>query len=289
MSLNSTDQGIPERIADGFVRDQLILGGAGGFEISPDPSRVPAIPLDHLLVVEIQDVFNLSGFERPRTPLVVGQGSLADVPEPTDIHNVPLKFPGTEYRIPQELAYLEDMLTTCASVEQAINPNHDDYYAYLTLERTWVEKGLTQRTPKIHSDGLQGARVQPKVRTEHGYLLADDYPPEFFAHPFDMTGIDVNVHDMDMVYAAQAQEEATVSFGPEDIVLFDSYNLHRARQATRSGVRGFFRVTYADPARQFDRQGNTVNTLFSDEYHTHGWEFQKRGKVTLSPPPNLRH
>ncbi len=283
-------QEIPDRVSRGVIDDQVVLGEHGGFDIPSDPSRVPHIPLDHLIVVEMPDVFTLQGFERPRAPIVVGKGDLSSVPYPIDIHNLPIKFPNTRYRVPNELGCIADILATCVSTEESINPAHAEYYAYLSLERSWVDKGRAQRTPVIHSDGLQGPRVQPKVRTEHMYQVVDGYPPRFFVHPFDMTGIDVDVHDLDQVYTTQADDNATVACAPGDIALFDSYCLHQARTAPASGIRGFLRLTFADPRRQFNRQGNTINKLFEKEYATEGWEFQVRDKLALAAPPpnNLR-
>lgn len=281
----SETQGIPARVAQGFISEQVVLGGREGFDLDHDPARVPQIPLDHLIITEMDEPFDLSGFERPREPLLVGYGDLSNVPYPIDVHNMPIKFPNTQYRVPGELGYLEDILTTCASVERTVNPNHDDYYAYLSLERSLVEAGQSQRTPVVHSDGLQGPRVQPKVRTEHMYQITDAFPPRFFVHPFDMSGLDVDAHDLDQVFPSQSRHEDTVSFNPGDIALFDSYCLHQANVAPEDVVRGFFRLTYADPRRQFNRQGNTINTLFEEEYRSEGWEFQIRDKLNLASPP----
>lgn len=266
----------------------LHMAHQGGYELRMNPALVPQLPADHPTILEISDVFDLQRFSTPRSPIRIGSASLEDVPSPIHVHNMPIKFPHTEHRVPAELGYLQELLDTCASVEASINPHLDESYAYLTIQKGPVTAGKTQRTPSLHSDGLQGQRIQPKVRAEHGYLLVDSYPPCFFPQPFDLEGIDVDVHDVDVVFAQQVDEELAVQFEPNDLVLFDSYCLHRAIPATEGVVRGFFRLTYTHPSMKFDRGIKTVNGLFEEEYARHEWVFGEKEWPTLTDPPSRR-
>jgi len=275
---------IPARVTLGYIENPISLGEEGGFDLAHNPHLVPHIPPDHPIVAEMSEPFTLGGFERPREPIVIGDADLSRVPDGIDIHNIPIKFPGTEYRVPNSLGYLSGALATCASVEHTINPAENDYFAYLTLERSKVLAGDTQRTSVVHSDGLQGKRVQPKVRTEHMYQAVDGFPPTFFIGALAMDGLDVDTHDLDKVFPGQVQTLETRVYDPNELVLFDTYNLHEGGRAPVPTMRTFFRLTYA--VRQFNRRGNTTNALFAKEYEETGWEFQIRDKLTdLASPP----
>lgn len=261
------------------------MGDQGGYELDADLRLVGQFHPDHPTLQEVSDTFDLRHFSIPRKPIRVGHWSLEEVPEEIHVHNMPIKFPHTEHRVPAELGYLKELLTMCASVETAVNPHLDESYAYLTLQRGKVSAGKTQRTPSLHSDGLQGQRIQPKVRAEHGYLLVDSDPTLFYPQAFDVEGVDVNMHDVDVLFASQVDEERALQFEPGDLILFDSYCLHRAVAAEEEVTRGFFRLTYTHPSMKFDRGIKTVNALFEDEYVRDGWVFGEKEWPTLIDPP----
>ncbi len=261
------------------------MGNHGGYELDIDPRLVPPLPSEHPTFREISDVFDLSHFSTPRRPIRIGRATLEEAPALIHVHNMPIKFPHTGHRVPTELGYLKGLLDTCASVEAAINPHLDESYAYLTLQKGPVAAGKTQRTPSLHSDGLQGQRIQPKVRAEHGYLMVDSDPPLFYPQAFDLEGVDVNVHDVDVAFAGQVDETQAVQFDPGDVILFDSYCLHRAVEAQEEVIRGFFRLTYTHPSMKFDRGIKTFNALFEEEYARHEWVFGEKEWPTLIDPP----
>jgi len=264
----------PERMQSGFIKDAVVLGDKGSF--APEPKILSLSPEQEttLIVEEVGTVFSLRGFEHPRSPLVIGQGALSGTPVGTRISSLPLKFPNTGYRIPSELSSIRNVLERCISFEHTINPEVRDYYAYLTLHRTDVSLGEIQRGAVIHSDGIQGPRIQPKVPIERGYSLVDRFPPRFFTHAFDMSGVDADHHVLDPVFESQADVARSVAFSTDAIILFDTYCVHQAVPATEEGPRTFLRLAYS--TRQYDRLGNSINHLFEEEYKEEGWNFQPR-------------
>jgi hypothetical protein len=202
------------------------------------------------------------------------------------VSSLAVKFPGTKYRLPNELNALTPALVQAAGFEQAINPDLDRYYAYLTAERTWVEGGQVQRGPAIHSDGIQGPRIQPKAPVERGYLAVDCWPPRFFTHGFDVTGVDPDQHLLDRMFTAQADSERSIVVPINTLIAFDSYAVHQAVSADRSGWRSFVRIAFS--TRKYDRLGNTINPAFADEYLAEQWHFQPRPLPNLPSPPRYR-
>ncbi|MES2971253.1 MAG: hypothetical protein V4702_02960 [Patescibacteria group bacterium] len=256
------------------MRQALILGEQGGYNLDLDPQFAPGAPDGSLIARDINTIFDLHGFEEPRMPYVVGEADFSQVLIGTKYNSVPLKFPGSEYRVPKELACIRYILELCASHEQGLNPRVDEFYAYLSLQRSEVIQGQRQNSGGLHSDGLQGRRIQPKVMIEHGYSATDRDPTLFFPQVYDMDGVDIDTHWMDDVFAGQTDREKRISFAAGQVTVFDAYCVHQAVPATSTGPRTFFKLTFAN--RQYDRAGNTINLLFADEYLRESWAFGPR-------------
>ncbi len=224
-------------------------------------------------------------FSEERVPFAIGSGSLAEVAIGTNINSLPIKFPGTEYRIPAELSGIRQLLETCVAFNRTVDHTEGSRYVYLSLQRTYTTPGRKQRSEKIHVDGIQGPRIQPKVEVEHGYVMVDRDPTIFFPGPIDMSNIDVDVHDMEQVFAQRVDRGRSMSFPVGTIAMIDGCCVHEAIASSQAGPRGFFRLLYA--ARPYDRIGNSFNALFSEDYEKQGWQFQTRQMPTnLLPPPS---
>lgn len=265
---------LPERTSIGIVKKGVVLGDRGGYSLDVNSDFVGEIPWESPLIRDVHTVFTLEGFERPRAPFGIGQGDLSRVEHGTEFFGLPIKFPGTEYRVPNELECISAILELCASFEGRVNPHVNEYYTYLSLYRTYISTGERQLTAGLHSDGVQGRRIEPKLPIEHGYAVTDSYPTHFFPQAFDMTGIDVNVHLLDAVFESQVDRDNVVTNEPGTVIFFDAYCVHQAVPAADSGWRAFLKVMYTP--RQYDRLGNAVNQLFTKDYDREGWEFQPR-------------
>jgi hypothetical protein len=125
----------------------------------------------------------------------------------------------------------------------------------------------------VHLDGLQGPRVQPKQLIDHDFLAVSTDPPFFFPEPIDLGDISPDTHFLDD-YLGTIDRTRAVRFPASSIVVFDSLCPHQAAPAELAGWRSLAKLAYG--VRQYDREGNTINMLFADDYDAHGWQFQPR-------------
>ncbi len=248
------------------------MGAHGGFDLSIHPISLGEVEINSPILADMNSPYALEKFHRMRTPIVVGRSSFEGLPLGLRIHDLPIRFPGTGYRVPDELQAIRDTLEICASFEAAINPDVDDYFAYLTLQYTDVEPGTSQRISTTHVDGFQGPYRQPKIRPEHGYISVTRDPSFFYAQSHDFDRLDINQDDVPAVLAETSREDAALRCNPNDIVLFDAYTPHRGVVTETPGPRGFLRLRYCDPAHHANRQGRTKNLLFEAEYEEVGWK-----------------
>lgn len=234
------------------------------------------------IVHDVGEIFDVSGFASPRPPLVLGPAPLSHLSDGLRISSLPLKFPGSGDRLPAELDSLQAIVEQAASFEHAINPRVERYSCYLTVQQTTVTAGETQRGAAIHSDGIQGPRIQPKQPIERGYLVVDRVPPRFFVQGYEMTGVDPDRHLLDRIFETQSRDDAAVLVPAKTLVLFDSYCVHQALPAQDPGPCAFLRLAYS--TRQYDRLGNSVNAAFDEAYRLHSWRFEPRPLPELAEP-----
>jgi len=262
-----------ERLLSGLAPSNVTaLGEHGEFSIIPDAHDAPKLREDSPILHDINTTFSVEGFAVPRTPLKIGETaleSLQELPEEIAIADMVIKWPGLGYRVPTEVAALRGLLQNCANVEASINPHIDDFFAYLTVQRSVVQAGKKSRSNEPHSDSVQGKRIQPKQIIEHGYTMTDTDPTRFFTHGFDLTGVDPDRYWLNAFFNDQANLGSSVQFNPGDVVLFDAYSVHDGVPSEQTCLRTFLRLIYS--VRVFDRLGNTVNKLFD-----YDWDFQPR-------------
>ncbi len=205
----------------------------------------------------------LDGMHRP---IVTGVRPSAlfsqDCPSVLDM---PIKMPGDkEYRLPSELNQFQDLVSKVAGLEHSVNSSIDLCYAYLTIDQGWVNPGDTQRTDGWHVDGFQGARVFPKVESDHSYIVQDKYPTHFSLQDFRLSHLDPEKDNFFWEMDRQALGAPTWRARPYEVLMMDAYTVHKAAVAHEGGFRTFFRLTYS--VRQFDRLGNTINPIFNYDW-----------------------
>lgn len=247
------------------------VGAAGGFSISPQ-GPVPELP-DSPILTDIGTVWDPDRFAVARGPISLGyleERARFSTSSTTTVSNLPVKFPGSDYRVPSELACATEALQLCITCEHAINPEVDEYYAYLTVDRGRIPAGLTQRGVDIHADWLQGQRVSPKTPIEHGYFATDRDPPRFFNQPFYLRASDIETDSFNAAFEAQARPRCAVRPDPYEVLLFDAYSVHGAVPASTTGTRTFLRFFYSV---RIDRRfaSGTHNSLFD-----YDWEIGAR-------------
>lgn len=247
-----------------------ILGLKGGFTLQARPISQP-LPASPILD-DIHTIWDQTRFARARHPIPVTRlqhpeaFSASAAPSCADM---PIKFPGQNYKIPAELQQFRESLQACVDFENAANPHAADYYAYLTIDQRPVERNKSQRPLGLHSDSVQGARIQPKVEIEHTYLCVDRDPTSFMAQSFNLEGYDADRDWLNAVFDLQADPAKKMALDPYTVAFFDAYTVHTAELAKEDGMRTMLRLIYS--VRQFDRLGNTHNALFDYQ-----WDMQPR-------------
>jgi hypothetical protein len=253
---------------------KLPLLSAEGVHLEPRPeASFPDIPLTSPIIRDLNTVWDLKKFLVPRIPVSLGtlseteleQFSRWGVPRVLDM---PIKFPGSDFRLPKELAQFAPVIQRIADFEAQVNKNcFDEYYAYLTIDQGEVGTGTLQREAPCHVDGFQGARWNPKVRINHSYTVGDVLPTMYYPQPFDFSQLDEAKHDFFWEMNRQvalANSAFTWQSKPAEITLMDAYSVHRGIEAPRPMNRTWLRLSFE--VRQFDRLGNAHNPMFNYDW-----------------------
>jgi|AGTN01.2.fsa_nt_gi hypothetical protein len=257
------------------------------------------IPTESPIIQSLNQPFDLKNFKTPRRPVSLGlltpeemrilsTPSLAG-PRTLDL---PIKFPGSDGRLPAELAMYESIARRVFNYARAINPRcFDEYYCYFTADAGWVKPGQLQREAPCHVDGFQGARWRPKVRGNHTFTVSNAVPTAYYEQVFDFDLLDEAVHDFFWEMNRQVSLTNGVhAWYPADgeMTLMDCYSVHRGTIARRRLFRTFLRFSFE--VRIFDRLGNAHNPLFQYDWPMVPRDIEALNLVAFDPTcdPSLR-
>jgi hypothetical protein len=252
-----------------------------GFEIVADASknRIGILsPFDSLIIADLNSGWDTAKFLVPRLPVDLGtldqEERLAfSRPGAPRTLDMPIKFPGSYFRIPETLRQFQGLIERVAHFEAAVNPDcFDEYYCYMTIDQGVVRPDTLQREAPCHVDGFQGARWNPKTRINHTYVVSDALPTTYYLQPFDFSQLDEARHnffwEMNRIVAMTRSAHA---WRPQNnqINLIDAYTVHRGTEAVEPTFRTWVRLSFE--VRKFDRLGNAHNPLFA-----YDWEMVPR-------------
>ncbi|MDO9019917.1 MAG: hypothetical protein Q8S73_15450 [Deltaproteobacteria bacterium] len=235
---------------------------------------------DSLVLRDVHSLWDPGRFLEPRRPVslgLLGADELAvfTTPGAVRVLDLPIKMPDCdEYRLPRALAQFAGVVQRIIDVEHAINPQHADYHAYLTIDQRPVTPGTLHREAPCHVDGFQGARWHPRCRVNHSYTVSDVLPTAYYPQPFDFAGLDERVHDYFWEMNAQVADTAEAHRWqprPAELTLMDAYCVHRGVEAEAPTERTWLRLSFEERRRVFDRLGNAHNPLFD-----YAWEMVER-------------
>ena len=270
-----------------------------GFIIKPEENFVtPDIEEDSPIMHALNKTWDEKEFQIARRPISFGviplhEQQLFSRPGVAPrILDMPIKFPGSDFRVPEEFAQDVPVIQRIANIERAINPEHyDEYYCYMTSDEGWVEVGELQREAPCHVDGFQGERWKPKVRNNHTYTLGDVIPTVYYEQPFETDHLDPAKHDYFWEFNRQVKETQSKHAWrsqPFELTMMDCYSVHRGDRANARVYRRWTR--YSFEVRIFDRLGNAHNPLFA-----YNWDMVPRDIEALnlvaydqSSDPSLR-
>jgi len=271
-----------------------------GFRLEPDPTANTApVPTaaDSPIIADLNTVQDLARFAVPRRPISLGvlpedeRAAFARWGMPRCL-DMPIKFPGSDFRVPAEFDQLRPVIARVANFEAAINPDcFDEYYAYLTVDQGEVKPGTLQREAPCHVDGFQGARWRPKVRINHSYVAGDVLPTSYYLQPFDFTGLDEARHNFFWEMNRQvALTGSAHAWQPEpfELNLIDAYTVHRGTAADQPTRRTWMRLSFE--VRKFDRLGNAHNPMFRYAWPMVPRDIEALNLVAFDPDcdPSLR-
>lgn len=253
--------------------------GPDGYVIEPAPvADAPDLPQDSPILAGIGTIWDLEQFCVPRRPVELGrvpaeQRPIIAAPGLPRTLDLPIKFPGSAFRVPQAFAQLRWLIQRVADLEALINPRlYDEFYCYMTVDQGVVPAGNLQREAPCHVDGFQGARWDPKVRINHTYTVSDCLPTAYYVQPFELGALDMARHNA--FWEMNRQVAATDSAhewraAPWELTLMDAYTVHRGAPAEVETPRVWVRLSFE--VRVFDRLGNAHNPLFR-----YDWEMLPR-------------
>lgn len=250
-----------------------ILDPAAGYSvIVPRPIILPSSVFENPIVKNAQRPWNQDELAIARMPIVVSQYDpvldLNSVPLPF-VADVPIKFPHSEGRLPNELSGIQKIVQDALDYEKAINPDYDKFFIYLYVDQRIIYESESHRHPNAHVDGIQGREYPIKLPTAHAYLLSSDTPTLFFPHAFDFSGVDVNTTNFLPIFEKQADHSKIYQPLPGQMVVFDPYTVHASPIMLRTHLRTLVRIVVS--AKQFDNVGNTHNPHFQ-----YNWNMRPR-------------
>lgn len=239
-----------------------------GTHYTPKGLWTPRINAGSIAYHSLFQPFDLEQYLYPRPPIDMGLVEDEEFACDFNVLRMPLKFPGTEYRIPDELIGMMPLLARVAEYEAFINARHNDCFCHITFDRSVVPAGQFHRYPGFHGDGVQGTKITPKALIEHSYIFVTDPPTEFCLQPFFMTHLDEAKHNFFKEFDKQARECNVYGALPNHLYLIDPYMVHRTPKIVVPVNRVFGRITYAFTELQHPK--NTINPMFQ------GQEYEKR-------------
>ena len=230
----------------------------------------PTVDAENIAYQSMFKPFSLNQYLYPRPPIDLGLiEGLCYFDVGPNVLRMPLKFPGSTYRIPKECLSLLPLIERVAEYEAFINPEHASCFCHMTRDHSLVQAGTYHRYPGFHGDGIQGTKLTPKVNVEHSYIITSAPPTEFCLQPFFLKHLDEAKHNFFLEFDRQAKDVNIFDSLPYHLYLIDPYMVHRSPKIpvlSRDVRRLFIRITYAFTELQHPK--NTLNPLFGGQgYH----------------------
>ncbi len=245
-----------------------------GLEYDPSGLWTPKIDSKNIAYHSLFQPFDLEQYLYPRPPIDMGLVEDEDYLCDVNVLRMPLKFPDTEYRIPQELHSLYPLITRVAEYESFINPSHNGCFCHITYDKSNVSAGEFHRFPGLHGDGIQGTKITPKVIVEHSYIITSAPPTEFCLQPFFLKHLDESKHNFFLELDKQMKECNMFGSLPGHLYLIDPYMVHRTPKIVVPTTRRFVRITFAFTELQHPK--NTVNPMFDGQQYNKRVDIRER-------------
>ncbi len=274
----------PEKTPTATLEAQAKLSG-DGFTLAAQVADVKAS--NSPILKDMGEVWSPEKYKVARDPVNVGgvdDLSTFSKPGAPEVRNMLIKLPGKgQFEVPAELAQFKGALQKIVDHERSVNPNMDEYYAYVTVDQGAFKAGQAPGgDTALHYDGLQGADVKEKVLPSHSYEVSDNGPTGTTFHPIgiDFSHFPDDKFDWNSVLQRQASRDVTPTMRarPGEIYLSDAYTARAASTASEDGTRTALRVEFSQSRHATD--GDTINPLLKDK-PGYQWDF------TPKPPSRV--
>jgi hypothetical protein len=245
---------------------------------------VPIVNPKHPFYQEHHEAFCLERYQYTRPPIDLGHSRLSAEGLSSEIVNVlrmPIKYPGTEYRLPVAIRPFWQLVERVSEYEAGFNDRHEECFIHITVDRRQVSANTTHRYPGFHGDGVQGAKFsqQSYLPIEHSYIVTSEPPTEFCLQPFFFQHLNDGRHNIFHEMEVQVREQNIYGTLPWNLYLIDPYMVHRTPPITKSVERLFVRVTFA--YSELMNPHNTGNPLFEAKQYAERHDIRKF--LTLYP------
>ena len=219
-------------------------------------------------------------------PLHVGQFAIDKSAHVVNVLRVPIKSAGNHTIVlPKELAYIQKFVEYCCLYEKSFNPNFENLFAHITVEKKTVNPGETQRVPGFHVDGFQGSKFPTKHTIEHSYLWSSDCGTEFCPQPYFIEHIDESKFMVFDEFNKQAQEGNVFKCMANNVYIFDPYMVHRSPVIKTTTERLLIRITFEYQKLLDPNDTVNPNMLFDVPY-----KFDVRNRLgSFDFPVDIRH
>lgn len=205
-------------------------------------------------------------FKHARQPIVIDKvyDRYAFQNPMPNVVDLPIKMAGdnTMY-LPTEYEGMTEALSKIIGYEKSVNPNYDEYYAYLTIDKRVVREGSSQSRIGYHVDGFQSAE-QTYTEVRRNYAVFDIVPTEFVVTPMETRGLMGTVGEVYESFTHQSQHAEVIKAKPFEINHFDAYQVHTSAVALATTDRTYLRLSFAK--RQLNRLGNGINPLIDYDW-----------------------
>lgn len=152
--------------------------------------------------------------------------------------DLPIKFPGTDFRVPDELSQFKEFILLAMQHAKLLTPEFIKYYAFLTVHQTRVARNKSQRRYGFHSDsyitpetrvlGDHSIAKEVKLDTDSVYLAYDCIPTLYLPGPTSLIGVDPG--DCTAVlkrFEDFAKERTHVTYPNYNVLWMDPYPLSK--------------------------------------------------------------
>jgi hypothetical protein len=178
-------------------------------------------------------------------PLHVGQFTIDKSAHVVNVLRVPVKAAGSNTIVlPKELEFIQKYVEFCCLYEKSFNPNFENLFAHITVDKKTVNPEETQRVPGFHVDGFQGSKFPTKHEIEHSYLWTSDCGTEFCSQPYFIEHLDESKFMIFDEFNKQAHECNVFKCLPNNIYIFDPYMVHRSPVVKTTTERLLIRITF---------------------------------------------